>query len=59
VRRGENDTGEARRAVAQLAEDRPADEAPEPVSRDFAEQVTQPPAIKAEVHEPGGDIDEV
>jgi hypothetical protein len=45
--------------VAQLAEDGPADEAPEPVSRDFAEQVAQPPAIKAEVHKPGGDVDEV
>jgi hypothetical protein len=51
---GEKDTGEARRAMAQLAEHRRADQAPEAVSRDFAEQVAQPPAVKAEVHEPGG-----
>jgi len=45
--------------VAQLAEDRRADKAPEPVSGDFPEQLAQPPAIKAEVHQAGGDIDEV
>src|SRR5215217_8053961 len=55
----EKDTGEARGAVAQLVEDRRADEAPEAVSRDFAEQLAQPPAIKTEVHESGGDVDEV
>jgi hypothetical protein len=56
---GEEDMGEGRRAVAQLAEDRRADEAPKPVSGDFAEEIAQPPAIKPKVHEPCGDIDEV
>ena len=56
---GDEDIGEARRAVAQFAEDRRADEAPQPVARDFAEEIAQPPAIKAKVHEPCGDIDEV
>ena len=51
--------GEGRRAVAQLAEDRRADEAPKPVSGDFAEEIAQPPAIKPKVREPCGDIDEV
>ena len=51
--------GEGRRAVAQFAEDHRADEAPKPVSRDFAEEITQPPAIKPKVHQPCGDIDEV
>jgi hypothetical protein len=51
--------GEGRRAVAQLAEHRRGDEAPQPVSRDFAEEITQPPAIEPKVDEPGGDIDEV
>ena len=55
----EEDTGEARRAVAQLAEDGRADQAPETVSWDFAEQLAQPRAIKTEVHQPGGDVDEV
>ena len=50
---------EARRAVAQFAAHCRADEAPEPVAWDFAEEIAQPPAIKAEVHEPSGDIDEV
>jgi hypothetical protein len=45
--------------VAQLVEDGGADQAPESVSRDFVEEVAQPPAIKAEVDEPGGDVDEV
>jgi hypothetical protein len=56
---GEEDMGEGRRAVAQLAEDRGADEAPKPVSRDLAKEITQPPAIKPKVHQPCGDIDEV
>jgi hypothetical protein len=56
---GEKDTREARRAVAQLVEDGGADEAPESVSRDFVEEDAQPPAIKAEVYEPCGDVDEV
>ena len=51
--------GEGRRAVAQLAEDRGADEAPKPVSRNLAKEITQPPAIKPKVHQPCGDIDEV
>ena len=51
--------GEGRRAVAQLAKNRRADEAPKPGSRDLAEEITQPPAIKPKVHEPCGDIDEV
>jgi hypothetical protein len=56
---GDKDTREARRAVAQLVENGGADEAPESVSRDFVEEVAQPPAIKAEVYEPCGDVDEV
>jgi hypothetical protein len=32
---------------------------PEPVSRDFAEEFAQPPAIKAKAHETGADVDEV
>ena len=59
VSRGDKDTREARRAVAQLVENGGADEAPESVSRDFVEEVAQPPAIKAEVYEPCGDVDEV
>jgi len=51
--------GEGRRAVAQFTEDGRADKAPEPVSRDLAEEIAQPPAIKPEVHEPCGDIDEI
>jgi hypothetical protein len=56
---GEKDTREARRAVAQLVENGGADEAPESVSRDFVEEVAQPAAIKAEIYEPCGDVDEV
>jgi hypothetical protein len=56
---GEEDVPEARRPVAELVENGGADEAPETVSRDFVEEVAQPPAIKAEVYEPCGDVDEV
>jgi hypothetical protein len=45
--------------VAQLAEDGTADQAPEPVARDVAEQRAEPVAVQAEVHDPGGDVDEV
>jgi hypothetical protein len=45
--------------VAQLAEDGTAEQAPEPVPRDVAEQRAKPPAVQAEVHDPGGDVDEV
>jgi hypothetical protein len=37
---GDEDTGEAGWAVAQLVENRGADQSPEPVSRDLAEQFT-------------------
>jgi hypothetical protein len=56
---GDEDTGEARRAMAQLAKDSSAGQTPEPVTRDIAEQRTKPPAIQAEVHDPGGDVDQV
>src|SRR5215470_18870111 len=56
---GDEDTGEAGRAVAQLAEDGTAEQAPEPVARDVAEQRAEPPAVQAEVHDPGGHVDEV
>jgi hypothetical protein len=56
---GQEDMDEARRAVAQFVADCRADEAPEPVTWNFAEEIAQPPAIKAKVHDPCGDIDEV
>jgi hypothetical protein len=51
--------GEGRRAVTQLVKDRRSDEAPKPVARHFAKEITQPPAIKPKVDQPRGDIDEV
>ena len=56
---GDEDTAEAGRAVAQLAEHGSAEQAPEPGARDVAEQCAKPPAVQAEIHDPGGDIDEV
>src|SRR5215468_10446564 len=56
---GDEDADEAGRAVAQLAEDGTAKQVPEPIPRDVVEQRAKPPAIQAEVHDPGGDVDQV
>ena len=45
--------------MAQLTEDGTAEQAPEPVARDVAEQCAKPLSVQAEVHDPGGDVDEV
>src|SRR5262245_51719414 len=57
--RREEDTPETCWPVAQLVENRRSDQAPEPVPRDRAEQLTKPAAVKAEVDQPRSDVDEV